>query len=108
MEEEQISNMDLIAMANNFSEYRIDAKYFPLMFDSSFIIEALKYIYILRRIHKLSIEDILEIKRVFQENFNFFLKNIKSPRVIKNTIKNCFYQRFFSFYCYVQALVVCI
>lgn len=79
MEEEQISNMDLIAMANNFSEYRIDAKYFPLMFDSSFIIEALKYIYILRRIHKLSIEDILEIKRVFQENFNFFSEKYKEP-----------------------------
>lgn len=79
MEEEQISNMDLIAMVNNFSEYRIDAKYFPLMFDSSFIIESLKYIYILRRIRKLSIEDILEIKRVFQENFNFFSEKYKEP-----------------------------
>ncbi|WP_339049767.1 hypothetical protein [Rickettsiella endosymbiont of Xylota segnis] len=83
MEEEQISDMDLIAMANNFSEYRIDAKYFPLMFDSSCITESLKYIYILRRIRKLSAEDILEIKRVFQENFNFFSEEYKEPSTNK-------------------------
>lgn len=77
MEEEQISNMDLIAMANNFTEYRIDAKYFPLMFYSSCITESLKYIYILRRIRKLSTDDILEIKQVFQENFNFFSEQDK-------------------------------
>ena len=79
MEEEQSSNMDLIAMVNNFSECRIDAKYFPLMFASSFIMESLKYIYILRRIRKLSTEDILEIKRVFQDNFNFFSEEYKEP-----------------------------
>lgn len=72
MEEEQISNMDLIAMACRFSKCRIDAKYFPLMFESSLIMDSLKLIYILWRNRKFNAEDACLIKKSFQESFNFF------------------------------------
>jgi hypothetical protein len=72
MREEQATPLDLMSLANKFSGYRIDPKYFPLMFASPLIIEALNHIYILCRNRKLSVEDTQQIKQVFQENFIFF------------------------------------
>ncbi len=72
MLEEQISDEDLIDLVNYFSDYRITAKYLPLMFESPLIMEPLKLIYILARDEKFTSEEMQRIRKVFQENFRFF------------------------------------
>ncbi|WP_342219618.1 hypothetical protein [Rickettsiella endosymbiont of Miltochrista miniata] len=87
MPEELINSRKLMAMASKFSGYRIDPKYFPLMFESPFIIESLNHIYILDRNRKLSIEDMQEIKRVFREYFSFFAEPSNTPMIKKYSKK---------------------
>ncbi len=86
MQEEMINARKLMDMANKFSGYRIDPKYFPLMFESPFILEALNHIYILRRNRKLNSDDTQEIKQVFQENFRFFKKLYSKKYLILSVV----------------------
>lgn len=86
MQEEQISTKDLITMANQFSGCKLDPKYFPVMFHSSLIIEALSQIYILQRNNQLSKEDNLKIKQVFHHYFKFFAKKFSVKYLILSLI----------------------
>jgi hypothetical protein len=87
MPEELINSRKLMEMASKFSGYRIDPKYFPLMFESPFIIESLNHIYILDRNRKLSLEDMQEIKRVFRDYFSFFAEPANKPMIKKYSKK---------------------
>jgi hypothetical protein len=86
MREELVDFSDLMAMANSFSGCRIDPKYFPLMLESSCIIESLNYIYCLYHNRKLSLEDIREMKLIFQKNFRFFDKTHNEKYSKKNLV----------------------
>ncbi|TLY47759.1 MAG: hypothetical protein E6K54_05075 [Gammaproteobacteria bacterium] len=72
MPTEHITNRELMAMVNHFSEYKIMSKYFPLMYESPLIMESLKLIYILSYNKKFNSEDILLVKLIFKESFKFF------------------------------------
>lgn len=87
MPEELINSRKLMEMASKFSGYRIDPKYFPIMFESPFIIESLNHIYILDRNRKLSLEDMQEIKRIFREHFSFFAEPANTPMIKKYSKK---------------------
>lgn len=72
MLEEQISDQDFIDIIYFFSEYKIQTKYLPLMFESSLIMEAINLIFILCSKGTFNSEDLQLIKNVLQENFRFF------------------------------------
>lgn len=72
MLEEQISDQDFIDIIYFFSEYKIQTKYLPLMFESSLIMEAINLIFILCSKGTFNSEDFQLIKDVLQENFRFF------------------------------------
>ena len=72
MLEEQLSDEDLMDLVYHFSDYRIKTKYLSLILDSTLILEALNLIYILMRDSKLTLDDMQQTKKFFQENFKFF------------------------------------
>ena len=97
MREDLVNFNDLIDMANSFSGCRIDPKYFPLMLESSCIIESLNYIYCLYHNRKLSLEDIREMKLIFQKNFRFFDKAHSKKYSKKNLVLSAVFSIFLLF-----------